>query len=307
MFRGGGGCRSVQGTELLTNAANVTASGRAIKRADRAQIIGVSDTTQTACTAFFESETVVGFACEQAVASSTGPALAPYTVHGKNASTHEALVFTRHPFEMNSHLRAIPTDAENSAAAARGAQLRSLAVRAFQNAGGPMTAKRFKAALRGDEEQSRWTRLEPARLIKTLYSPDDLYGGLQFDYFPDYREFDDPDGHSLGSGWSDTFDFYFTDYNSEIWDFLTRAECIAACDSNLGGQNDFCDSWSTVVFDLGAVATVGATYVGFARGPRFAGTIFLAGLATSGSIAGLAASNCKVYYINERYQCRQRC
>ena len=91
----GGTCRAAEGLELLATSDAVTASSRSSKNLDRSSLAGISDNTHTACVAFFESETRVGFVCEHELVASTGPATETYTVHGSGAQAHEILASVR--------------------------------------------------------------------------------------------------------------------------------------------------------------------------------------------------------------------
>jgi len=288
----GGSCRTVQGLELLSKAEGVAVAGRTNKRVDRAALLGLTEFTQTACLAFYESDTRVGFTCEQEVIPSAGPTLEAFTVHGAAGAALDLLMYAgRAP--VNAAARRTPTAAETEAHKRAPIAARDLIERAFANAGGPMTLKNFKAGLYTADDEFGAGFVKVARYYNDDEEGNGFMGPAAYEgYF---------NGLSRGLRFSDSYGIYFN--------FLTGqalTECLQACDLNKSSGDSWCDVASVAAFASIAVPVV-VTAIAIAWSGAGAGTVLIAGVTGAQLVSGSASLLCKGFTANSRILCAAEC
>jgi len=295
----GKGCREAQGLDVLSTNQLVTASERINSKIDRTHLLGISQDSQSACAAYFESDSRVGFRCDFQVAAPVGTVLQPFTVHGAGVGTSDQIVFVGKP-SLSVVKLSDGTGEEKSAGSMRAAEIKALAADAYRNAGGRMTTEKFKAALYARETEA--ALLKVARPLVNKNPPD--FAG---DQGPDYYSFSDSmDGISQGA-WTDTYGYEYIAWDiAPDWGLLTKQECLVICTAQRGLRDSFCATYVNAVFHIGAVVTVGATVVTAWTGPGAAG-VALIGIGVTGTAGGAAQAQCTEDTLREQQRCIRSC
>jgi len=302
----GGGCRQVQGLGLLSSATSLASAKRASAKADRSQVLGIGDSGQTVCTAFFESPSRVGFACEQEVAESVGAALNGVVIYGRGSKPMIAVAYVNARQVVGPRVK--PAERQHKAAQSRRGQLHDLAARSFRNAGGAMSVERFKAAA---------YVMDQPTFIKAKVFNDDFDFDFGNESFPRQYSFDwdsppgQPDG-GWDSPWSDIYNRYFIEWQwSNQWQQLTRETCLSLCDQDASLSAGTCDVWASLTFDVAVIGTVvvvaGSIGTGVLTGGGATAIAIATGLGVASSLSSWVGVRCKAESIYERDRCRRSC
>ena len=294
----GGVCRTAKGLELAGQAKLLSASTRMFAGIDRSVIFGFSDTLHTACSAYMESTDDVAFRCDQSVGDSVGTDLIPFLTNCSATGTvvdGVSFMFGRANGRASTLERQTLLERANKVSQVT----RELTRQAFRNAGGPMSAKHFKAAYLSESNAPRMIKVaRPPRARQPDFSENS--GPNWFEVVDTYDNWD-------RGIWSDINNHYYIDWlNAPDWGLLTRAECLAQRDLQKNMRDDDCDMLAGFILGEGLAATGVATVLVAVTGPG-AGAMAASGTVGSFTAAGITQMLCKSKAAYERQRCSASC